>query len=363
MSLDSDRKQIVAQQAAYWYCRWFDERRMPRADRLKLVRWRKFSPENVTAFLRLAEIDGMLAQCKLRDCIGGSQESNIIEPDFGAGIGQYDYQPSESVSDVVIRKNKISDPGSWRKMLSSTWAKAAAVAMLAVATSFTYFAFNGMSGRVVETQAAQWQRVTLDDGSIAHLDARTRIRVEYTAERRVIHLDHGWAFFDVVKESRRPFVVNAAGIEVTAVGTRFGVEVDKGVRTIVQDGIVKVTARDGREGSAVFLHKGQQLYVQPAARSTLSVANIAEVDATRELSWVTGRLEMRNTTLGEIVRQFNRRHEIQADIKSAELASRPVDLALMYVDNVEDFIEVMESRGVTVTRDGSTLLLRASGNK
>lgn len=362
MPLDSDRTRIVTQQAAYWYCRWLDEPRMPREDRMKLVRWIKHSPENVEAILRIADLDGVLVRRKLLDCIG-EQESNIIEPDFGAGIGRYDYQPSEYVSDVVISNNKIGGKVPWRKKLSSKWVTAAAVATFAVAAPLSIVVFNSEPGRVVETQAAQWQRVTLEDGTIAHLDARTRLRVEYTADRRIVHLENGWAIFNVVKDSRRPFTVNADKVEITAVGTQFGVAIDNGVKTTVLEGVVKVNARDGREGSSVFLHEGQQLHVQPATGSILSKVNIAEVDATRELSWMTGRLEMSDTTLGEIVRQFNRRHEIQADIKDAELANRPVDLALMQVDNVEDFIEVMESRGVTVIKDGSTLLLRSSRNK
>lgn len=280
-----------------------------------------------------------------------------------AWVGRHDYQPSESVSDEVPRAKKVAGKASWKSKLFTAWRAAAAVGGLALAGTFGYLQFSGTPEHVVETRAAQWQRMALQDGSTIHLDARTRIEVEFSAARRIIHLIHGSAVFDVVKDHHRPFVVKAGHVEVTAVGTRFGVDRDDGVRTTVEDGIVEVRARDGRDDQSVLLHKGQQLYVAPESRSMLSVAAIAEVDAKRELSWVTGRLEMADTTLGEIVRQFNRRQRIQAEIRDAELADRPVDLALMQVDNVEDFVEVMESRGVTVIRDGSTLILRASGTR
>ena len=350
MSPISDRMRIVTQEAAYWYVRWFDERPMPRADRLKLVKWLKHSPENVAAMLRIADIDGLLARRRLLESIGELQETNIIEGDFGGGGSQYDYQPSANVSDTVPGKTR-----SW-----PVWGKITAAAVLAVSMLLGFVAAEKASEGVVETQAAQWRRLTLEDGSVVHLDARTRLKIEFTAARRLVHVYHGWAVFDVVKDSRRPFTVSTDPVEVTAIGTRFGVAIDNGVTTTVEEGTVEVKPRNGRGGSSILLHKGQELHVMPAGPLMLSAAAIAEVDARRPLLWVTGRVQMTNTTIGEIVRQFNRRHEIQADLQDDELANRPVDLALMHVDNVEDFIEVMESRGVNVTRDGSTLTLRAA---
>lgn len=351
MSPISNRTLVVTQEAAYWYVRWFDERAMPREDRLEFVRWLKLSPENVAAILRIADIDGRLARLRLLDTIDELQETNIIEGDFGGGGGlQYDYQPSANVSDTVPGKNR-----PW-----PIWGKIAAAATLAVSMLLGFVATEKASEGVVETRAAQWRRLTLEDGSVVHLDARTRLKIDFTAERRVVHAYHGWAVFDVVKDSRRPFVVSTDPVEVIAVGTRFGIAIDDGVTTTVEEGTVEVKPRNGRDGSSILLHKGQELHVKPAGTLTLSGAGIAEVDARRKLSWVTGRVQMTNTTIGEIVRQFNRRHEIQADLQDVGLANRPVDLALMHVDNVEDFIEVMESRGVTVIRDGSTLTLRAA---
>ena len=40
---------------------------------------------------------------------------------------------------------------------------------------------------------------------------------------RVVNLDHGEAYFEVAKDKRRPFIVNAGNKRVIAVGTRFSV--------------------------------------------------------------------------------------------------------------------------------------------
>lgn len=349
MSPVSDRTRIVSQEAAYWYVRCVDERAMRRSDRQLFVAWLKRSPENVAEILRIAEVDGHFAGKKLLSSVTGLQESNIIEADFGGGAAQYDYQPSNSVSDKVVRKGKV-----W-----SMWGMAAAIAVMAVTLLLGFAVMNRTPEGVVETAAAQWQRVTLEDGSTVYLDARTRLKVEFTAQRRLVHLYHGWAVFEVAKDSRRPFTVSTDPIEVTAVGTRFGVAIEDGVTTTVQEGVVELTARGKQDGAAVRLSQGQELHVRPAGSLEISTGAIVPVDAERKLLWVTGRVELSNTTIAEIVRQFNRRHVIQADIEDPKLANRSVDLALMQVDNVDSFIEVMESRGVAVTRNGSTLTLRA----
>ncbi|MDY6944900.1 MAG: FecR domain-containing protein [Pseudomonadota bacterium] len=350
MSPASDRTRIVSQEAAYWYIRSFDERAMPRADRELFVAWLKRSPENIAEFLRVIEMDGGLAGRRLNDCAADLKASNIIDGPFGSSAAQDDYQPSDTVSDQIVRKETAA----------SAWRMAAALAAFAVTLLLGFAILDRSSNDVVETLAAQWQQVTLDDGSTVYLDARTRLKTEFTPQRRLVHLYHGWAVFNVAKDSRRPFTVSTDPIEVTAVGTRFGVAIDIDVTTTVEEGTVEVTTRGKQNGSAVRLHEGQELRIRSAGNSTPSEADIVAVDAKTKLLWVTGRVELKDTTIGEIIRQFNRRQEIQAEVATPGLADRPVDLALMQVDNVDSFIEVMESEGVAVSRKGSTLTLRAS---
>jgi transmembrane sensor len=339
---------IVSQEAAYWYIRCVDERAMPRLDRQLFFAWLKRSPENIAEILRVAEMDGKFAGKWLRERVAELEASNVVDIGLDTSASQYDYQPSDTVSDKVQQK-----PHGL-----SMWRMAAAVGAIALALVLA-FVFLGTSDRVVETAAAQWQRKTLEDGSVVHLDARTRLKIEFTEGRRIVHLEHGWAVFDVVKDPKRPFIVSTDAVDVTAVGTKFGVALDDGVTTTVQEGTVKVTAHGNQDGSGVFLHKGEELRVRPADTLTLSHGDIVEVDAARKLMWVTGRVEMVNTTVGEIVHQFNRRHEIQVEIEDPRLAAQRIDLAIMQVDNVDDFIELMKSRGVVVMREGSTLTLRA----
>jgi len=324
---------------------------MPRADRRLFLAWLKRSPENIAEILRIAEMDGRFAGKWLRDRVGELEGSNVVDIGLAERIHR-DYQPSKSVSDKV--------PGRGWPM----WGKAVAALVLVTVLLFGFAVIHRVPEGTVQTAASRGHEMKLDDGSVVHLDAKTRLRVEFTAQRRIIHLERGWVVFDVAKDPNRPFTVRTGTVDVTAVGTRFGVDVDLGVTTTVEEGTVKVTPRGNDDGPAVFLHPGQELFVRNGgllsfSKPVLSEGDIVEVNAGRKLMWVTGRVELIDTSIGEIVRQFNRRHEIQAKIDDPAIADLRVDLAIMQVGSVSDFIEVMESRGVSVTRSGSTLVLRA----
>lgn len=109
------------------------------------------------------------------------------------------------------------------------------------------------------TVRARQLRRSLPDGSELTLDAASRVEVDYTAERRLARLLEGAAFFAVQRDAARPFIVQARGVQVTVLGTRFGVEIDggQGVLVQVESGRVRVDA----QGSTHELGAGQSLRV------------------------------------------------------------------------------------------------------
>ena len=66
----------------------------------------------------------------------------------------------------------------------------------------------------------------LADGSRIDLNTDTAVALRFTDTERGIELLRGEAFFDVVPDSRRPFVVRGNGLSVRAIGTRFFVRAD-----------------------------------------------------------------------------------------------------------------------------------------
>ncbi|KAK6026218.1 sigma factor regulatory protein, FecR/PupR family, partial [Ostertagia ostertagi] len=120
-----------------------------------------------------------------------------------------------------------------------TWALAAAVLAACVAL----WTFPSLKLRLQAdhlTGVAELRELTLEDGSIVHLDADSAIAVRYDKGRREVALLAGQAFFKVVSAHDRPFVVTAGNVAVTVKGTAFDVGSSRdGVSVAVQSGTVE----------------------------------------------------------------------------------------------------------------------------
>ncbi|MBT9494696.1 MAG: FecR domain-containing protein, partial [Paucibacter sp.] len=71
------------------------------------------------------------------------------------------------------------------------------------------------------TGVGELRTVILQDGTRMSLNTATRVRVELARAQRSVKVEGGEALFEVAKDARRPFVVQAAGTEVVAMGTAF----------------------------------------------------------------------------------------------------------------------------------------------
>ena len=345
---------MISQEAAYWYLRCSDEPVMRRSDRKKLLKWLKRSPENVAEMLRMCDLDGQFGRQRLLDAVNEIGDTNVVEGHFGGGASQYDYQPSKTVSAKVKRKADTK----------LRWKIAAAVSTLTATALLGLATFDRPVG-VVETVASEWQHKTLDDGSSIHLDARTQVKVEFTPGQRIVHLHHGQAAFDVAKDVRRPFIVRTPVADIIAVGTRFSVDVDMkaGITTIVEEGVVKVIRHGETDSSAMMLTRDEKLHLAPSydieAGGVIEPQKI-QVDAKADLEWTTGWVHFEDgATVGEMARQFNRRHATQVIIEDPAVADKQVRYARMRIDSVKDFKEAMESQeGVAVSEDREHKTLR-----
>ena len=237
------------------------------------------------------------------------------------------------------------------------WWPWAASAVLAAAAAVAVWLGVGTSSRApgelpVKAYLQVNERLALPDGSRVELRDGSRIVVQYSDRERRVKLTGGEAQFSVWKDARRPFVVEAGGIEVRAVGTVFNVRLeDRTVAVLVTEGSVKVNREPSvaapAEGAAhVVVTAGEQAAV-PLAAAAVPAAPVVVVPATSEqisqsLAWQTPRLQFFETPLAEAVAEFNRLNRFQIVIDDAELG-RCLIGGTFRPDNVEGFVRLLEA--------------------
>jgi transmembrane sensor len=151
------------------------------------------------------------------------------------------------------------------------------------------------------TSRGEFRRVALADTSVANINSASRLEVKLTKEKREITLVKGEAWFEVAKDKTKPFVVEAGGIQVRAVGTAFGVRrFSDGAEVLVTEGTVEVWTGKAR----ALLTAGQRSFV-PYRTAQITVAQQPQ-EVQRKLAWRDGKLIFTRQTLGEAVADFNR---------------------------------------------------------
>jgi transmembrane sensor len=152
---------------------------------------------------------------------------------------------------------------------------------------------------------------TLPDGSVVELRPGATFVSDFSGAERRITLTGGTAHFTVKRDTTRPFVVHAAGVDVRALGTAFAVEHSpQSVAVLVTSGRVAVTAPAATPSSnRAELAAGERAVVPlgaPAPAAPLAIAAVSDAESARVLDWRVPRLEFAATPLAEAIPLFNR---------------------------------------------------------
>jgi transmembrane sensor len=184
------------------------------------------------------------------------------------------------------------------------------------------------------------QTIPLSDGSRVLLNTDGEIRVSLTNRERRVEIDRGEAFFDVAPDARRPFVVHAGERRVIAVGTQFSVRrQERDLHVTVVEGTVRLEshARD------TLLPAGSSAQ---ARGDDVHVEQRPLTDVERQLTWRSGVLTFRDTTLADAVAEFNRYSTRKLVVGDPKIATLQVS-GVFRSDGVDSFVRLLE-RGFAV---------------
>jgi transmembrane sensor len=202
------------------------------------------------------------------------------------------------------------------------------------------------SPRLSTALAAPCEQRTLEDGSLVQLNRGAQLSTDFTAAVRRVRLTRGEAHFAVARNPERPFVVEAGGVTVRAVGTAFNVQLSSAaVEVVVAEGRVAVD----RETEALSKPKAamvdaRQRVVVPLRETAPVTApvTLSEAELAARLVWQPQMLDFSDVPLATVVAELNRRNPVQLIPESAALRELRVNASIRS-DNVEGFVRLLES--------------------
>ncbi|PBJ11419.1 fec operon regulator FecR [Flavobacterium sp. ACN6] len=199
-------------------------------------------------------------------------------------------------------------------------------------------------------------RLELSDGTMVHLNSGTTLRypVKFIAgENRQVYLD-GEAFFDVAKDKKHPFIVNADELNVRVLGTHFNVS------NYPEDAVTDVVLVEGSVGmyrSNEDFDAAKNTILKPGYKGSFNKENasILSKPVITEIytSWIDGGLTFRNMAFKNIITKLERRYNVTIINKNEKLANEKFNASFKEesIENVMSYFNDIHGINYTIKND------------
>jgi len=268
---------------------------------------------------------------------------------------------SSHLSDPVLQYETIET-----KDRRPLYRKLAWITGIAATIVFAFFLFTSIvpskrsvkhnAENTVSTKRGSKSKIQLPDGTQVWLNADSRIAYNenFQGNLREVSLQ-GEAYFDVVRDEKRPFVIHTQAIDIKVLGTAFNVrsyENEKNTETSLIRGSIEVTLIKSQDKKKIILKPNEKLIVNNNQElletsnrhnepvMTLGKLNYNKMDKSAvEVFWVKNKLAFDQETLENIALKIERWYDVKVEIRDNELKNE------LYTGFFEDksLQEVMEA--------------------
>jgi len=226
--------------------------------------------------------------------------------------------------------------------------------------------------------------ITLPDGTKVWVNAGSKLTYEnsYGNKLREVSLS-GEAFFDVVHNAEKPFVIHTSKMDIRVLGTAFNVRCypdEKKIETSLIRGSIEVTLKD-RPKEKIYLKPNEKLTLTADVVTTTVLKNLRkskhEVEVTEplvaishltyqpadssvvETSWVENKLVFRSETFEEVALKMEKWYGVSINIQNENLKqehltgsfeSETVDQALSALQFTTNFRYTINKNIITITK-------------
>lgn len=244
---------------------------------------------------------------------------------------------------VIVDEDKISSSSTTKVkiFLWNTLKVASAILILIGSSYFFNLSQSDKPNNLLQSiyvPPGSRTSVTLPDGSLVWLNSNTSFKypTTFASENRVVELD-GEAYFEVMKNEGKSFIVKTNKYNVEVLGTTFNVEAYAN----------EASFKTGLFTGKVKLYKEQQenesLYLKPGEAAEL-IGDALQVSSANQNSfrWKDGLIILEDKSFTEIMRLFEKYYDVQIIIKNDKTKELGYKGKLRISDGIDHALRVLQ---------------------
>ncbi len=203
-------------------------------------------------------------------------------------------------------------------------------------------------------------QVQLSDGTLIHLNAGTTFRYPekfVKGSNRMVYVD-GEAYFEVAKDKKHPFIVNANGINIRVTGTKFNVsnyKEDEKNNVVLVEGAVSVYNKEEtyNKNSASLLTPGHKA----EWRVDKKLISIEEADTSIYTGWMCRKLIFKDVPYNNIIVKLERHYNVRIVNNNKLLGKKHFD-ATFDVETIEQVLNTIDKNfGIKYTIANNQIII------
>lgn len=173
---------------------------------------------------------------------------------------------------------------------------------------------SNSQGNTLATKSGSEYWLSFEDGTVVHLNYNTTLTypTHFSETDRTVYLD-GEAYFQVAKDSKRPFRVMTHNGIVKEYGTTFNVNTraQNGTEVVLIEGSISVTPNEGHEQ----MMKPGEMAIACKSNSV----QIAKIDTEPYVAWNNGRFVFEDYTIDRIMKVISQWYGMKVTFESESI--------------------------------------------
>lgn len=217
-----------------------------------------------------------------------------------------------------------------------------AASLLALVLVTTFYWYNHRAGEaqsnVIVTKRASRTNLVLPDGTVVWVNSDTKISYDasFGKHTRDVYLV-GEAYFEVINDKNKPFIVHTNSMDVRVLGTTFNVkdyETDPLAEALLISGSLEVIVREKGRNKKVLLSPNEKIITSkspghsdpvasPKNKERINGFSLEKIEEEtdkeniKEIGWMQNKLVFKNEKIDDIVPILERWYDVRITITGA----------------------------------------------